>query len=520
MAVVLLILGMAGPRWGYVSREENATGREIVLLIDVSRSMGAEDAIPSRLGAAVLTAKTLIRSLPTRPADRVAVVAFSGRGELICPMTENLGAVLETLESLEIGTQAAPGTDLGDGLHAALEVFNGDEPNKGRLLLVFTDGEDHAGSWPGLLDRVRASRAKIHSVLVGDAEPGATIPVVRGSNVENLRYQGEIVRSKRDDTAMRRLRDASGGLMTVIGRQAEDLSEKIPGWTQPSRGERSARDSAYPARPLYGVFIIAALTMIVLALRKPSRRSIGLLFLLLTTVGFGPPEDSPRTAMMLGERAYKSGDYAAALAAFDLALRSQPDMWLPEYNRAATLFQLGRYEDAAEAYRKVRDRAPLSLQPKVDFALGNIAVMQGQYQEALALYDRCLSASDPGGLGTALKRDAKANRDFASTLIPPPLTPDPQDKPKGPPPRSPGGTNPPKESQPKGRAGEKQGSSEPPNANGQATKPPAQSGTTEETEKSPDQRLNAMLNAVKKRQSARKQDRTTQQPASDNLKDW
>ena len=121
-----------------------------MLLVDDSRSMAAEDAVPDRLGLAVEAASSLVRALAREPGNRVAVVAFAGRGVLRCPLTENLGAVSDTLHTLRPGDVRPGGTDLGAGLTAALEAFGNreQEPEQagGRTIVVFSDGEDHVGS--------------------------------------------------------------------------------------------------------------------------------------------------------------------------------------------------------------------------------------------------------------------------------------------------------------------------------------------------------------------------------------
>ena len=94
--------------------------------------MGAEDATPNRLGLAVEIAESLVLRLARQPSDRSAVVAFAGRGVLRCPLTQNMGAVVDAMERLRPGDVQPGGTDLGAALDAAREAFNPDEPTEGR----------------------------------------------------------------------------------------------------------------------------------------------------------------------------------------------------------------------------------------------------------------------------------------------------------------------------------------------------------------------------------------------------
>ena len=96
-AVLVMIVAMARPRFGPVAGPPQPPGHDVVLQIDVSRSMGAEDAVPNRLGVAIEAASSLLDALAGDSSNRVAVVAFAGRGVVRYPLTENLGAVKEVL---------------------------------------------------------------------------------------------------------------------------------------------------------------------------------------------------------------------------------------------------------------------------------------------------------------------------------------------------------------------------------------------------------------------------------------
>ncbi len=187
-AIVCLIVALAQPRWGRVPAPPLPPGRDVVLLVDTSRSMGAEDAVPDRLGVAVEAAVSLVEALGREAGNRVAVVAFAGRGVLRCPMTENLGAVVETLRALRPGDVRPGGTDLGAALTVSLDAFGAEEQAGGRTIVVFSDGEDHAGRRDATIERLGAAGIVVHAVAVGDAEHGHPVPSGRGKG--SLSYQG------------------------------------------------------------------------------------------------------------------------------------------------------------------------------------------------------------------------------------------------------------------------------------------------------------------------------------------
>ena len=129
-------------------------------------------------------------------------MAFAGRGVLRCPLTENLGAVSDSLKRLRPGTVRPGGTDLGAGLDAGLDAFGQDEHAEGRAIVVFSDGEDHAEHWRSRLDRLAKAGVIVHVVAIGDPDQGHPVP--SGTTNEPLKYEGEPVLSKRVDTAASR----------------------------------------------------------------------------------------------------------------------------------------------------------------------------------------------------------------------------------------------------------------------------------------------------------------------------
>ena len=86
---------------------------------------------------------------------------------------------------------------------------------------------------------------------------------------------------------------------------------------------------------------------------------------------------------------------------------------MPRYNAAATLFQLGRYDLARERYLEARERASASLRTKIDFALGNTALAEGDIAGAIRSYDECVASTARGAALDAVRRDAAINRRFA-----------------------------------------------------------------------------------------------------------
>lgn len=518
-----LVAALSGPRLGRVSGSDLPPGHDVVLLVDASRSMAAEDAIPNRMGAVVSAAEALIKEIAREQGNRVAVVAFAGRAEPRCPLTEDLGAVLESLRSIRPGAVTPGGTDLGVGLDAALDSFDDQETADGRSIVVLTDGEDHVGSWPRLMDRLRTAKVVVHGVTVGDAERGHPVPV--GEASEALRFRGEVVLSRRSDEALRAVSEATGGVLIPIGRSRADLSSLYRDTIAPT--ERRVREVTRPPERIerYSLLVAAALGLIGSA-TWPSMRKIGPLALLCVVIGAaGPGTESERAARAVteGQAAFRAGDYKRALDSFETASRLAPHIAIPRYDVAATLFRLGRYEDAGRLYDEVRPVADPALRAKIDYALGNVAVALGRFKEALGHYDSCLTSTAEGPEIAGLKQDARMNRTFAARLVPPPSTPDPEGSrsstaPTRPKPGSPEKSTddrPEGDSSPSpGTPAEKPGESAGPQSRGRG------SGSASENSGTPEQQLDAMLDEVRKAREARTGAAPPASKASTDRKDW
>ena len=221
LAAVFLILALARPRFGSIIGPPLPPGHDVALLIDVSRSMGAEDAVPNRLAVAIDAAESLVSALAPDPANRVALVVFAGRGVIWYPLTENLGAVVDVLHRLRPGSVRPGGTDLGAGLDAALETLGQEEHAAGRSIVVFSDGEDLADHWRSRLDRLVRAEVIVHVVAIGDPEQGHPVP--SGTGDQPLSYQGKKVLSRRVDTALEAIAQETDGAVLKLGLAAADL---------------------------------------------------------------------------------------------------------------------------------------------------------------------------------------------------------------------------------------------------------------------------------------------------------
>lgn len=206
-------LALARPQWGSRMEPVVARGADIVVVLDSSLSMAAEDAAPQRLGQAKHAIASLVDELG---GDRVALVTFAGEANLSCPLTVDHAAVELFLDAVEVDTVPVGGTALADALGVALSAFSTgpeSEEDRGRAVVVFSDGEDHEGGLDETIAALRDRGVPVYAVGCGTPQ-GAPLPL-RDLDGTLSGYKkdrdGRVVTSRLDESVLERLALETGG---------------------------------------------------------------------------------------------------------------------------------------------------------------------------------------------------------------------------------------------------------------------------------------------------------------------
>ena len=170
LALFCLLIAVVRPKGGEIATEASSEGIDIYLLIDLSKSMTAEDVGASRFMVQQKIAEAIVNS---NPSDRIGLIGFTGQPYVICPLTLDHGTLLTFLDSTTVDENSPnPGTGYGDAIELALKRFQGD---KGRAILLFTDGENNKGTNPSKAARdALRDGVKIFTVGIG-TENGARL---------------------------------------------------------------------------------------------------------------------------------------------------------------------------------------------------------------------------------------------------------------------------------------------------------------------------------------------------------
>jgi len=204
LAIVCMILAMGKPRWGAKQEKIYKQGIDLVLLVDTSKSMKAEDVAPSRLAKAKSEIAALLAQLEN---NRVGLVGFASTTKLHCPLTLDFRGLRSILEhSLTLGT----GTNIEKAVLKALQVLKGsDVPSK--AIIIISDGEGHEGDIDNVIQMAQNTNVNIFCLGIGTME-GGPIPETSGNGSANYKKQHDkLVWTKLTETSLKKIAEETGG---------------------------------------------------------------------------------------------------------------------------------------------------------------------------------------------------------------------------------------------------------------------------------------------------------------------
>jgi len=238
---LFLILALTGPQWGARTEIGKRRGVDVMVALDVSRSMLASDVKPSRLERAKHQVAELLDQLD---GDRVGLVVFAGHAFVQCPLTVDYGALQLFLDLAD--TQVAPvqGTALGDAIGLAARSLPEGEVH-GQAIILFTDGENHLGDAVGAAREAAGGGVRIFAVGVG-TPAGELIPDLKGYHRDE---EGNYVKSRLDERTLQQVAQAGEGAYfqsTLGGGEVGRLREYLGQMDQGEFG--AARFTRYEER--------------------------------------------------------------------------------------------------------------------------------------------------------------------------------------------------------------------------------------------------------------------------------
>lgn len=457
-AMCAIIMALVGPRYGAYFEDVLRRKLDVVICLDVSRSMSAEDAGMSRLDRAKDDIKRLLDKLQ---GGAIGLVVFAGRADLACPLTDDFDFFRIALEDVGTHSVSVGGTDIGKALDAAIKAL-GDRGGRHRAIVVMSDGEDHGTEAVAQATRAKDEKIPVYTIGIGDQQRGALIPVVERGQKRYLMHEGTQVWSKMDPATLQRIAEAGGGEYHPSGQVKAGL--RTLEWIYQDRlaplQEADLQKKRVPSqRAQFAWFAALALVLLMIETlvsertasgatagaaedanvargngRSVSKRSAASSFaavivsalVLMPADARAEDRGALRTAAghnEEGNRLLVEGRFDEALGKYDAARAALPNSAELAYNRGLALYHLGRYAEAQSAFQDALKPGNLELEAKAKYNLGRCAHAAGMEKakpetlaeavddlgRAIGFYNDALQLSPKDA-------DAAGNRDAADRL--------------------------------------------------------------------------------------------------------
>lgn len=209
LIVLFTVLALMRPQWGFQWQEVKKQGLDILIAVDTSKSMLAEDVLPNRLQRSKLAIKDLVKKLK---ADRVGLIVFSGNAFLQCPLTLDYDGFLLSLDDIGVDSVPIGGTSLSQAIYTAIKSYEGGI-NKHKILIIITDGEDLEGGLDLAIQRAKADKISIYTVGIGSKD-GELVPIKTGLGrmIFLQDKEGNVVKTRLNEETLQRVALATGGM--------------------------------------------------------------------------------------------------------------------------------------------------------------------------------------------------------------------------------------------------------------------------------------------------------------------
>jgi len=427
-AVICLILALARPQFGFDWEEVKRKGLDVVVAIDTSKSMLAEDITPNRLARAKLAALELMQQARS---DRLGLVAFAGTAFLQCPLTIDDSAFRQSVESLDVNILPQGGTAIAEAIETAQTAFK--EGDNYRVLVIFTDGEDQDSGALEAAKRAAESGIQIFTVGIGSPEGEILRITDAKGRTDYIRDdQGNVVKSHLNEDLLRQIAGATsrGFYLRLVG--AKTIDTLYTEGLAPMPKSESSDKLVRRYRERYQWPLAAAILLLIFEQLLPesrhetARRS---------SAAFAKPALAPVTVALLlavlplsllgspasAYRAYEKGNYDSALKEYERLLTNKKDDPRLHYNAGAAAYRIRKFDEAAKEFEEALSSSDPKLLEQVYYNRGNSRFFIGDAdsdpQKKQKAWEDSIQDFELALKLNALDADAQYNRDFVKKKL-------------------------------------------------------------------------------------------------------
>jgi len=383
---LLFCLALAGPSWNQLPQPVHKEDAALVLILDLSPSMLAEDITPSRL---IKARYKMIDILKSRQQGFTGLVIYGGEAFTVSPLTEDGNTIVSLIPTLHPALLPVYGSNTEDGIDAAIDLVQNAGYQQADILLL-TDGVSRV-AFRDISSQLKSHNIRLHILGIGTSE-GAPIPMGNGGFVKDK--NGSILLPKLDSSALRQLADLGGGKFVLMSNDDSDINHLLQAVASDFPATTEVRDQTFDVWEDYGYWLILLILPLLLA---SFRKGVVFVIILAPTLFNAPPTEASiwqglwLTEDQQGYKALQQGDAEAAQGLFEN----------PQW-RASAAYKNQDYKTAVEHYSQ-------GTNANDSYNLGNALARSGDLDGAIKAYDQALTIKPD-------MDDAIANRQLVEQL--------------------------------------------------------------------------------------------------------
>ena len=357
-ALALLVVMLARPQFGTKISNEQRTGIETIIAMDISNSMLAEDITPSRLDRSKMMVENLVDHFTN---DKIGLLVFAGDAFVQLPITSDYVSAKMFLSSIDPSMMATQGTDIARAIDMATHSFTQEE-GIGKAIIVITDGEDHEG---GALESAKAAKdagMRVYVLGVGSTQ-GAPIPIP-GTGDYMKDNTGNTVMSALNEDMCRQVAQAGGGAYIHVENNSAAQDQLDNELSKLAKKETTSTVYSEFDEQFQAVAILA------------------LLLLILEICIFDRRNPLLKRLSLFGSKKKAAATVALLLVAFTASAQTDRQ-YIREGNKQ---FRVGQYDKAEVSYRKAVEKNPKN--PQAAYNLGNALMAQKKDSSAVQQFEQ------------------------------------------------------------------------------------------------------------------------------------
>ena len=255
----LLIISLLGPNFGIKEEKVEVVGKDIMIAVDLSESMNANDIQPSRIEKVKFEIKKIVDEFS---GDRIGIIMFSGEAFVQCPLTYDKNALNLFVETLNTGLVPNSGTDFGPPLELGLSKLkdenSGDNDFKSKIIILFSDGEDFGEDTDQSIEKIKENSLKLFSVGIGTDEGTKILDDFGNFKKDN---EGNDVITKLNSSSLRETADKTGGKYYEISKNKNEINQMITE-IKNIKGDIIDQQTSNISENKYFYFLLSALILV------------------------------------------------------------------------------------------------------------------------------------------------------------------------------------------------------------------------------------------------------------------